>query len=300
MSIPERELGVEDVVSWSLKYYKNNFVFLFATFLVASIPLIVVEVAVLGPMLAQFSSYLSEYMNVAYTDMPQPDMSQLPLLFLGFLAYSLLLLFAHCVTIITISTQIRGSESSPSMLASRAWGRYGKFICASIALGAGMIVIISIPFLISFFFFSTGAGGAILGLLLLLGVFVGALYFSIRLSLYSQVVLIEDLGIVDSAKRSFLLLKGRMLKMIVLGICVGLITLIPGTVVGQITSGLGIDLFFISIILSAIANALSAPIESIAMTVYYNSLRSEFERPPPPAPPAILDGDAGAPPAPPF
>ncbi len=298
MSLPERELGIEDVVSWSLKYYKDNFVFLFAAFLAASIPLMVVEITVLGPMLVQFNSYLSQYVNVAYTDMPQPDMSQFPLLILGFVAYGLLLLFANCVTIIPVSNKIRSVESNPRMLLSEASTRFGKLLIASIALGAGMGVIVLIPFLISIFLFSMGAGGAILGGLIILVVIIGVIYLSIRLSLYDQVVLLEDLGIVDSGKRSFYLLKGRVLKMIVLGICVWLIMVIPSTIMGQITSGIGTDLFFISIILSAIASALSAPFQPIALTVYYHSLRSEVERPPPPAPPAIINDSAGPPPPP--
>jgi hypothetical protein len=207
---------------------------------------------------------------------------------------------AYCIAIVMTSNQVRNGVSVESMPLSESTKKYGKLIVASIALGAGLCVVVLIPLTITFILFSINETAALLGMLVFFGTIIGAIYVVIRMSLYNQVVLLEDRGIVDSVKRSFALLKGRVLKMVVLGICVWLISLIPSVLMGQITAGLNEDWIYVSVILSAVATALAAPIDPIAMTAYYHSLRSELERPPPPAPPAILEGNAGAPPTPPF
>jgi len=299
MSLPERELGVEDVVSWSLKYYKNNFVLLFAAFFAASIPLMFIEATVLEPMLEQFTAAMYQYVNVSYPDKPQPDTSQVPLLILGLILYTLMQLLASCVAVTTTSNQVKNGASAQGMPLSESTKKYGKLLVASIALSVGMCVVVLVPSLVAIFLFSVNETAALLGMFLFLGTIVGTIYLSIRLSLYDQVVLLEDLGVVDSVKRSFALLKGRVIKVIILGICVWLISIIPSVIMNQITSGIGFDWIYLSVFLSSIATALAAPVSPIAMTVYYHSLRSDIERPPPPAPPAILDGNAG-PPQPPL
>jgi hypothetical protein len=288
MTLPERELGVEDVISWSLKFYKNNFAALFAAFFVASIPLMFVEMTVLEPMLEQFNAYLSQYVNVSYPDLPQPDTSQIPLLFLGIILHGLMLLLAYSITVTTTSNQVKMGASGQNIPLSESTKKYGKLIVASIALGAGLAVLVIASAAITFFLFTLGEIAALLGMLLFLGTIVGSIYISIRLSLFNQVVLLEDLGVVDSVKRSFTLLKGRVIKMIILGICVWLITIIPGVIMNQITSGIALDWVYLSVILSSISTALAAPLSPIAMTVYYHSLRSDTERPAVPAPPTII------------
>jgi hypothetical protein len=291
-SLPDRELNIDEVISWSLKYYKNHFALLFAVFLAASIPMIIIEVLVFEPMLKQFNSYLQNYMNVVYTTTSLFDASMFLPLTVGVIIASLLEVFASCIAINASYTSIKNNEATPRTLIESTLNKYLKFLVASIALGLGFAAVMLVPILAATLLFATGAGGALLGVLIIIGTVVGSIYLAIRLSLYQQIVLIEELGIVDSAKRSLSLLKGRVLKMIGLSICIGLISMIPGVIMGQITAGLGVGLLAVSIVLSSIANALATPISSIALTVYYHSLRVERERPPPPAPPSILDGGA--------
>ena len=63
--LPQRELGVEDVVSWSLKIYRENFAVFFAAYAAAYLPGAIVGVIMLQPLLDYLNSYMGGLVQVS-------------------------------------------------------------------------------------------------------------------------------------------------------------------------------------------------------------------------------------------
>lgn len=284
-AIPDRELGIEDIVSWTMKLYRGRFTMFFGAFLAASLPGTILAAILLAPFLEYLNSYISSQTLVTYTNTPPFDYSMIPVIILVAIISGLILLFAGGFAIVASSSMMKGGEADVMTLLREAYSGFWRLLGASILLGIGMLIVFTVPMVIAFVF---DYSWVMIGILLFFVTLVGLLYLSFRLSLYPVIVYLEDVGMVGSLRRSFDLLKGRVLKTLALMFVLALISSIPTVVAGQVAGFLGANLWYVSAVITFVATALAAPIEFIALTVYYYSMKAREAPPPVPSPPIIL------------
>ncbi len=283
-AIPDREIGIEDIVSSTMKLYRGRFTLFFGAFLAASLPGTILAAVTLAPFLEYLNSYVSSQ-TLSYPSTPPFDYSMIPIIILVAILSGLLLLFATGFSIVASSTLMKGGEVDVATLLRETYNRFWRLLGTMILTGIGLMIVFFVPFV---FMFAFGDSGIIIGILLFIVAFVGIFYLSFRLALFPTIVYLEDVGMVDSLRRSYDLLKGRVLNTFVLMLALGLISAIPTVVADQITGFLGTNLWYVSAVITFVATALGAPIEAIALTVYYYSMKAREAPPPVPSPPIIL------------
>ena len=282
--IPQRELSIEDVVSWTLKIYRDRFSLFFATFLAAYIPGMILGILVLQPILDYMNSYMTSQIQVAYSSPPLLDDNLIAISAVLILIAFLAMYFAQGFAIVTTSSVMKGGDLEPATLIRGAYGRYWGYLKTSILIYLGFFALVLIPALIIMLL---GTGGILMGTILLAAAVVLIIYLDIRLSLYPQAFYLENVYATESLGRSYELLRGRVFLTLILQVVLWVVSLIPGVVVGQITGYFSGQLWFVGSALSLIGTALAAPIGPIALTVWYYSMRTRESPPPVPAPPTI-------------
>lgn len=117
-----------------------------------------------------------------------------------------------------------------------------------------------------------------------LALIVPGLILALMFCLVDPVLMVENVGVLQSFSRSSKLMSGRWLKTFALSLIVGIVFLFVifiGSLVGAAFRNFG----WIAI---SITEALIMPLSSIAITVhYYSMLAREKERIPPPPPPGL-------------
>jgi hypothetical protein len=158
-SLPERELGLDEVVSWTIKLYTSRFPLLYVPFLVASLPLMALEVLVLNPLLTNLNSYISNQYNVAYVNPIPFDSTMIAIgLVLGII-YFLLEIFVNGYAIVTTSALVKGGKTDAMSLLNEAYKKYWSYLAATILLGVGLVIVVLAPF--SLLFLPGGSGVAV-------------------------------------------------------------------------------------------------------------------------------------------
>jgi hypothetical protein len=109
-SIPERELGIEDIISLTMKLYMSRFTIFFGAFLAASLPGTILAAILLAPFLEYFNSYMSSQTLVTYPSIPPFDFTLIPIIILIAILSGLLLLFANGFTIVVSSFLMKGAK----------------------------------------------------------------------------------------------------------------------------------------------------------------------------------------------
>jgi hypothetical protein len=116
-----------------------------------------------------------------------------------------------------------------------------------------------------------------------LALIVPGIILQILFYLVIPILIVEDIGVLESLSRSMKLVNSRWLKTFVLSLIVGLITGAV-SVVATFATPLGIYRVLIGNVIAAFAY----PLVPISTTIYYYSMRAKEEkqlRPPPPPPP---------------
>ncbi len=240
----------------------------------ASLPSIALQIMVLTPLLDYMNSYVSNQVQVAYTSPLPFDANTISLGIILVILSGLAQLFVGGFAIVTSSTMMKGGELDSMALLRDAYGRFWSYLKATIlfVLGISAIFVVPLVFMIIF-----GYEGILFGgLLLIVGIFA-IFYLTIRLTLYSQAVYLEDVGTVESLGRSFDLLQDRIRTTFTLLIVVWIISMIPSVVAGQVTGYIGGQLWYVGALISLVATALAAPIQPIAFTVWYYSIKARVE-----------------------
>jgi hypothetical protein len=255
---PPRELSIEEVLTRTFELYSHNFIRFFIPLLVATL--------ISGSLGTLITSYIET--------MPTPEYGTPPETWNWIWSYiGTLLAITFVVGIISwiVSTIANG-------------------ICVKFASDLMEKGNASLEDALNFAFFkllSLLVAAIITGILIVLGLialFVPGIILAIMFSLVVQVIIIEDVGALDSLSRSRRLVRNRWSKTFVLLLIVYIIILFVGFVgnlIGTPFGGAGS-------IVSGVIAAFVAPIIPISLTVYYYSMLAKEEQlrvPPPPPPP---------------
>jgi len=257
---PSRELSIEETLTYTLDIYSRNFITFFIPFLIAGLITGIITVPIL--------SYMSEISQIDFTGRP-PNVvwSQFWNFFLTFLALAFVIglisgvigniISGVCIKCASDLIQ-KGKASLPESLNFTAH-KLPSLLIATLITG----ILTALGFLA----------------LIVPGIIIYIMFF-----LVIPVIMIENMGAIDSLSRSRTLANNRWLETFVLALIVGLIIGIPVFILNFIMIPLGIYRMLVS---SVIATFIQ-PIIPISLTVYYYSMLAKEEQqriPPPPPPP---------------
>ena len=255
---PSRELSIEEILALTFDIYSRNFIIFFVPFLIAGLISGILSVPIL--------SYLSEISKIDFTGPSDVVWSQF---------WNFVLTFVALAFILGIISWIIGNVISGVCVK-----------CASDLIEKGKaslgesfnFTVCKLPSLL--------IATLITGILTALGfiaLIVPGIIIYIMFYLVIPVIMIENVGALDSLSRSRRLVNNRWLKTFVLALIVGLVIGIAAFVVSLIMAPLGIYRSLVSSIITAFVQ----PIIPISLTVYYYSMLAKEQQrilPPPPPP----------------
>jgi hypothetical protein len=257
---PSRELSIEEILTYTFDIYSRNFAVFVIPLLIASL--------ISGMLSVPILSYVSEISQIDFTGPLDVVWSQLWNFILTLLASALLL---------SIISWILGSVISGVCVksASDLIERGKASLRESFNFTIYKLPSLLIATLIAGIF-------TVLGLIALI---VPGIIISIMFYLVVPVIMIENMGALDSLSRSGRLVNNRWLITFVIALIMGLVIGIAALILNFIMAPLGI---YRSLAGSLII-ALVEPIFPISLTVYYYSLLAKEQQqriPPPPPPPS--------------
>jgi hypothetical protein len=247
-----KTLSFGDTLGTAFTMYLDNFVILFTICLVISIPLIV------------FSLYISQAAIVLSNSGDAMSLLTLGILFI--LYYVLSSAVETGLIINYVSHKYLGEEINIKDLLVGMQSHILPLIGLSLLVGlciAASFVLAIIPFL---------------GVFLIV---IYAIYMSIRFILSTQVLVLENRGVIESMKRSWELTKGK--KLIILGFIIinSLIALffnyITSSLSENIIGAIGFKILLIESVISYISMSLVAPFSACVYVLIYFNIRIEKE-----------------------
>jgi len=252
-------LSIEETLTWTFDLYSRNFVIFFIPFLIAGLISGILSIPIL--------SYLSKISQIDFTEPPDVVWSQFWNFFLTLLALAFVLGIISWI----IGDMISGvCIKCASDLIEKGKASLGESFNFTVYKLPSLLIATLI----------TGILTA-LGLLALIlpGIIIYIMFF-----LVIPIIMIENIGALDSLSRSRRLVSNRWLKTFVLALIVGLIIGIPVFILNLITAPFGIY----SSLVGSVITAFVQPIIPISLTLYYYSMLAKEEQqriPPPPPPP---------------
>jgi hypothetical protein len=252
----QRELSIGEILTQTFNLYSRNFVQYLIPFLAAGIltglvtvavrSALVIPVAPLYPSSQQFLAWLPTYLTVLATS--------------AFLTGIVSWITNSITTGITIKFTSDKLEKGQANL--------------------NTAFTFTLPKL-----FSLLAASIITGILIVLGfvaLIVPGVILALMFSLVYPVIMLEGTGVLGSLSRSRVLVSNRWLKTFGLLLLLGIIVAIFNGIFVLIASPFGV----VSPLISGILTTLITPIFSIAITLYYYSMKARtLPTPPPPPPP---------------
>jgi len=250
---PTRELSIEETLRWAFDLYMRNFVLFLAPVLVVSligggISMVVSDYFASIPTLDPLAG------EAALAQVWDALVASLAALVLLLLAYWVMdsLVFGVCVKLAADS--VEGGRASLGVAFGSASRKLVSLLVATFVVG--IIVVF--------------------GLMLLL---VPGVIFAVMFCLVVPVILVENVGALDSLSRSRALVRGRWLNTFV----VFLVVLLIAGFVSYVGMLIGTPFGVFHWIVSAVLDAFATPLVLILMAVHYYSMRAR-EQPPVPAP----------------